>query len=78
MTALAVMAGVVGVAACIDDLSRRQISNWISCSAFAERRGSADCSARLAWRGIGVAWARWREPGCFWFFICWVAWVAET
>ena len=35
MTILAVLAGVVGVAACIDDLSRRQISNWIPCSAFA-------------------------------------------
>jgi prepilin peptidase CpaA len=35
LTALAVIAGVVGVAACIDDLSRRQISNWIPCSAFA-------------------------------------------
>jgi len=35
MTALAVIAGVIGVAACIDDLWRRQISNWIPCSAFA-------------------------------------------
>jgi len=35
VTALAVMAGVVGVAACIDDLWRRRISNWIPCSAFA-------------------------------------------
>jgi len=34
MTALVVMAGVIGVAACIDDLSRRQISNWIPGSAF--------------------------------------------
>jgi prepilin peptidase CpaA len=35
VTVLAVLVGLVGVAACIDDLSRRQISNWIPCSAFA-------------------------------------------
>lgn len=34
MTAVAVIAGLVGVAACIDDLWRRRISNWIPCSAF--------------------------------------------
>jgi prepilin peptidase CpaA len=35
VTAVAVIAGLVGVAACIDDLWRRRISNWIPCSAFA-------------------------------------------
>jgi prepilin peptidase CpaA len=35
VTALAMMAGVVGLAASIEDLWRRQISNWISGSAFA-------------------------------------------
>ncbi|HTW64109.1 MAG TPA: prepilin peptidase [Bryobacteraceae bacterium] len=35
MTALSVLVGLVGVAACIDDLWRRQISNWISGSACA-------------------------------------------
>jgi len=29
------IAGIIGVAAIVDDLRRRQISNWISCSAFA-------------------------------------------
>lgn len=35
MTPQAWIAGIVGVAAVADDLWRRQISNWISCSAFA-------------------------------------------
>lgn len=35
MTAVAILSGLIGVAACIDDLWRRQIANWIPCSAFA-------------------------------------------
>ena len=35
MTAQALLAVAIGIAACIDDLRRRQISNWISGSAFA-------------------------------------------
>ena len=35
MTAQAWIAGVIGIAAIVDDLARRQISNWIPCSAFA-------------------------------------------
>ena len=34
MTPQAWIAGIVGIAAIADDLSRRQISNWISCTAF--------------------------------------------
>jgi len=53
VTALAVIAGVIGVAACIDDLSRRQISNWIPCSAFAG--GVILQSVQHGWRGCGSA-----------------------
>lgn len=35
MTAQAVLAGAVGIAACIDDIRHRRISNWISGSALA-------------------------------------------
>ena len=35
MTAQAWIAGLVGVAAIVDDLTRRQISNWIPACAFA-------------------------------------------
>jgi prepilin peptidase CpaA len=47
------MAGVVGIAACIDDLSRRQISNWIPCSAFAG--GVILQSVKHGLRGTGSA-----------------------
>jgi prepilin peptidase CpaA len=53
VTALAVIAGVIGVAACIDDLSRRQISNWIPCSAFAG--GVILQTVQHGWRGSGSA-----------------------
>ena len=53
MTALAIMAGVVGVAASIDDLSRRQISNWISGSAFAA--GVILQTVQHGWGGAGSA-----------------------
>jgi prepilin peptidase CpaA len=53
LTALAIIAGVVGVAACIDDLSRRQISNWISCSAFGS--GMILQTVQHGWRGAGSA-----------------------
>jgi prepilin peptidase CpaA len=55
LTALAIMAGVIGVAASIDDLWRRQISNWIPCSAFAG--GLILHSVQHGWRGAGSALA---------------------
>lgn len=53
MTALAITAGVVGVAACIDDLWRRQISNWIPCSACAA--GFLLQTVQHGWRGAESA-----------------------
>ena len=53
MTAQAVIAGVVGVAAIVDDLTRRQISNWIPCSAFAA--GLILQTVQHGWRGAGSA-----------------------
>ncbi len=53
MTAQAVLAGAVGIAACIDDLRRRQISNWISGSAFAS--GLLLQSVQHGWAGLGSA-----------------------
>ena len=55
MTALAMMAVVIGVAASIEDLWRRQISNWIPCSAFAG--GLILHSVHDGWRGAGSALA---------------------
>jgi prepilin peptidase CpaA len=53
VTAQAIVAGAIGIAACIDDLRRRQISNWISGSAFAS--GLALQSVQHGWRGAGSA-----------------------
>ena len=53
MTAQALLAGGVGIAACIDDLRRRQISNWIPAAAFAS--GLALQTAQHGWRGTGSA-----------------------
>ena len=53
MTAQALLAGVVGIAACIDDLRRRQISNWIPGSAFLS--GLVLQTAQHGWRGTGSA-----------------------
>jgi prepilin peptidase CpaA len=53
VTAVAVLAGVIGVAASIDDLSRRRISNWISCSAFAG--GVILQAVQHGWRGAASA-----------------------
>lgn len=53
MTAQAWIAVVVGVAAIVDDLKRRQISNWISGSAFAA--GLALQTMQGGWRGAGSA-----------------------
>ena len=53
MTAQAVLAGAVGIAACIDDLRRRQISNWIPGSALAS--GLALQTFQHGWRGTGSA-----------------------
>ncbi len=51
MTAQALLAGGVGIAACIDDLRRRQISNWIPGSAFAS--GLVLQTVEHGWRGAG-------------------------
>ena len=53
MTAQAWIAGLVGIAASVDDLRRRQISNWIPCSAFAA--GLILHSVQQGWRGAGSA-----------------------
>ena len=53
MTAQAWIAGVVGVAAIVDDVARRQISNWIPCSAFVA--GLVLQTLHNGWRGAGSA-----------------------
>lgn len=53
MTAQVWIAGIVGVAAIVDDLSRRQISNWISGSALAA--GIVLQTVESGWRGAGTA-----------------------
>jgi prepilin peptidase CpaA len=53
VTAQAWIAGVIGIAAIVDDLARRQISNWISCSAFAA--GLILQTVHAGWRGTGSA-----------------------
>ncbi len=53
MTAQVMLAAAIGIAACIDDLRRRQISNWISGSAFAS--GLLLQTAQDGWRGAGSA-----------------------
>ena len=53
MTAQVWIALLVGIAAIIDDLSRRRISNWIPISAFAA--GLVLHGVQNGWRGIGSA-----------------------
>ena len=53
MTAQAWIAGVIGVAAIVDDVARRRISNWIPCSAFAA--GLILQTLHSGWRGTGSA-----------------------
>lgn len=53
MTAQALLAGGIGIAASIDDLRRRQISNWIPLAAFAS--GVALQSIEWGWRGAGAS-----------------------
>jgi len=53
VTAQCWIAGVVGIAAIVDDLARRQISNWIPCSAFAA--GLILQTVQGGWRGAGSA-----------------------
>ena len=53
MTVQAWIAGVVGIAAIVDDVARRQISNWIPCSAFAS--GLIWQTWQSGWRGAGAA-----------------------
>jgi prepilin peptidase CpaA len=53
VTAQICIAAVVGVAAIIDDLSRRKISNWIPSSAFVA--GVVLQTIQGGWRGAGAA-----------------------
>jgi prepilin peptidase CpaA len=53
VTAQAWIAGVIGIAATIDDLTRRQISNWIPACAFAS--GVVLQTAEAGWRGTLAA-----------------------
>jgi len=53
VTAQVWIAGVVGIAAIVDDLARRQISNWIPCAAFAA--GLILQISQSGWRGAGSA-----------------------
>jgi prepilin peptidase CpaA len=53
VTAEALLAGGVGIAACIDDLRRRRIANWIPLAAFAG--GIALQTLEHGWRGLGAA-----------------------
>jgi prepilin peptidase CpaA len=62
VTAVAVIAGLVGVAACIDDLWRRRISNWIPCSAFVG--GVILQTVQHGLRGAGSALAGALAGGC--------------
>jgi prepilin peptidase CpaA len=55
VTAEAMLAGGIGIAACVDDLWRRQISNWISAAAWVS--GCALQTIEHGWRGAGSALA---------------------
>jgi prepilin peptidase CpaA len=55
VTAQVWISGIVGVAAIIDDVARRRISNWIPCSAFAA--GLILQTIQGGWRGAGAALA---------------------
>ena len=53
MTAQGWIAGVVGIAAIADDVTRRRISNWIPLSAFIA--GLVLHSVQNGWHGAGTA-----------------------
>jgi prepilin peptidase CpaA len=53
VTAQVWISGFVGVAAIIDDVARRRISNWIPCSAFVA--GLILKTVQGGWRGAGEA-----------------------
>jgi prepilin peptidase CpaA len=55
VTAQVWIAGIVGVAAIVDDVARRKIANWIPCSAFAA--GLILQTVQGGWRGAGAALA---------------------
>ena len=55
MTAQVWIAGIIGVAAIVDDVARRKIANWIPCSAFAA--GLILQTVQGGWRGAGAALA---------------------
>ena len=53
MTAQAILAGGIGIVASIDDLRRRQISNWIPLAALGS--GVVLQSVQHGWSGLGSA-----------------------
>ncbi len=53
MTAQAWIAGLVGIAAIVDDLARRRISNWIPCTALGS--GLILQTIQNGWKGAGSA-----------------------
>ena len=55
MTAQVWIAGIVGVAAIVDDVTRRKIANWIPCSAFVA--GLILQTVQGGWQGAGAALA---------------------
>ena len=55
VTAQVWIAGIVGVAAIVDDVARRKIANWIPCSAFVA--GLILQTVQGGWRGAGAALA---------------------
>jgi prepilin peptidase CpaA len=55
VTAQVWIAGIVGVAAIVDDVTRRKIANWIPCSAFVA--GLILQTVQGGWRGAGAALA---------------------
>jgi prepilin peptidase CpaA len=53
VTAQVWISAIVGIAAIVDDVTRRRISNWIPCSAFAA--GLILQTSQTGWRGAGAA-----------------------
>jgi prepilin peptidase CpaA len=53
VTAQVWISGIVGVAAIVDDVTRRKIANWIPCSAFVA--GLILQTVQGGWRGAGSA-----------------------
>jgi prepilin peptidase CpaA len=52
MTAVVWMAAGLGVAAMVEDLGRRRVSNWVTAAGLA---GGLGCAAWGGWHGVGTA-----------------------